>query len=125
MYEFSDCRIIQSGTMSVQTSFLHFRCIFLHSDTLTTPKITFQWVTCYYPTVLFAENIKNHLQSGLHKWWNPAIQDWRIWTQFGEYGEHGKDGKQQPTQNFLFINMIHYEPDQMISDVPWMFSDVP
>ena len=96
MYEFSDCRIIQSGTMSVQTSFLHFRCIFLHSDTLTTPKITFQWVTRYYPTVLFAENIKNHLQSGLHKWWNPAIQDWRIWTQFGEYGEHGKDGKQQP-----------------------------
>ena len=82
--------------MSVQTSFLHFRCIFLHSDTLTTPKITFQWVTCYYPTVLFAENIKNHLQSGLLKWWNPAIQDWRISTQFGEYGEHGKDGKQQP-----------------------------
>ena len=53
------------------------------------------------------------MQSGLHKWWNPAIQDWRIWTQFGEYGEHGKEGKHQlyelkhfMIQNSLFVDQM-------------------
>ena len=33
------------------------------------------------------------------------------------------ENNNQMTQNILV--MIHNQPDKMISDVPWMFSDVP
>ena len=37
-----------------------------------------------------------NLVTGLHKLWNLAIPNWKVWSNIWEPGKHGNDGKHQP-----------------------------